>query len=57
MNNEVSILKIGASSYNIKDATARTDATSALTKINGATISGTYTSATETIEIGLTLGS
>lgn len=56
MNNEVSILKIGTTNYNIKDATARTDATSALTKINGASIIGTYTSATETIEIGLQLG-
>lgn len=57
MNNDVSILKVGASSYNIKDSTARNDATSALTKINGASIIGTYTSATETIEIGLQLGS
>lgn len=57
MNSDVSILKIGQSSYNIKDATARGDATTALTKINGASIIGTYTSGTETIEIGLQLGS
>lgn len=57
MNNDISLLKIGANTYAIKDATARNDATVALTKINGASITGTYTSATETVEIALTLGS
>lgn len=57
MNNDVSLLKIGANTYAIKDATARSDANTALTKINGASITGSYTPATETVEIALTLGS
>lgn len=36
--------------------TANTSATNANTKIDGASIVGTYTSATETIEISLELG-
>ncbi len=37
-------------------SSADTKATNANTKIDGATVTGTYTSATETLEISLTLG-
>lgn len=74
---DISNLKIGATSYAIKDPTARTNAsnadnkadqaiidaaaadtkaTNANTKIDGASVTGTYTSGTETLEISLTLG-
>lgn len=82
---DISHLKVANNLYDIKDATARTTATSAdtkadqaildsgqaqttansastsasnaNTKIDGAKIAGTYTSATETLEILLELGS
>lgn len=49
-------LKIGNNTYSIKDATARTNATNANTKIDGASVIGTYTSGTETLEISLEIG-
>lgn len=75
---DISHLKIGGNSYDIKDPTARTTAnnadnkadqalldvasvdtkaTNANTKIDGASVIGTYTSNTETLEISLQLGS
>lgn len=74
---DISNLKVGSTSYSIKDPTARTNAsnadnkadqaiidaaaadtkaTNANTKIDGASVTGTYTSGTETLEISLTLG-
>ena len=53
---DVAILTVGQNSYNIKDATARTSASNANTKIDGASITGTYTSGTETLDISLTIG-
>jgi hypothetical protein len=67
---DISKLKIGANTYDIKDPTARStasnadsnasqailDSAEANTKINGASVIGTYTSGTETIEISLQLG-
>ena len=60
---DIANLKIGANSYSIKDTTARstagnadTKATNANTKIDGASITGTYTAGTETLELSLTLG-
>lgn len=74
---DISNLKIGSTSYSIKDPTARTNAgnadskadqaiidaaaaqstaNNADAKISGASITGTYTSGTETLEISLTLG-
>lgn len=68
---DISKLKIGASTYDIKDPTARNtasnadsnasqailDSAEANAKITGAKVSGTYTSGTETLEIALELGS
>ena len=54
---DISNLKIGNNSYSIKDPTARTNATNANTKIDNSKIIGNYTSATETIEIALKIGS
>ena len=67
---DISKLKVGANTYDIKDPTARTtannadsnasqailDSAEANTKINGAKVIGTYTAGTETIEISLQLG-
>ncbi len=74
---DIANLKIGSTSYTIKDSTARTNAGNADTKadqaildaaaaqgtantadakISGASITGTYTAGTETLEISLTLG-
>lgn len=53
---DISILKVGNNTYEIKDTTARTNATNANTKIDGASIIGVYTSGTETLEISLELG-
>lgn len=49
-------LKIGNNTFSIKDPTARTSATNANTKIDGASVLGTYTSETETLEISLEIG-
>lgn len=49
-------LKVGNNTYVIKDSIARTNATNANTKIDGASIIGEYTSETETLEISLKLG-
>ena len=65
---DISNLKIGLNSYSIKDPTARTtantnastaitNAQNANTKIDNSKIVGNYTSATETIEIALEIGS
>ena len=68
---DISKLKVGSNTYDIKDTTARStannadgnasqallDSAEANAKINGASIIGTYTSGTETIEISLQLGS
>ena len=68
---DISKLKIGSSTYNIKDPTARTtasnadgnasqailDSAEANAKIDGAKVLGTYTSGNETLEISLELGS
>ena len=68
---DISKLKIGVNTYDIKDPTARStannadtnasqailDSAEALAKINGASLTGTYTSGTETLEIGFTAGS
>lgn len=68
---DISKLKVGANTYDVKDPTARTtannadsnasqailDSASANAKIDGAKILGTYTSGTETLEISLELGS
>lgn len=68
---DISKLKIGSNTYDIKDPTARTtagnadsnasqailDSAEANAKINGANVIGTYTSGTETLEISLQLGS
>lgn len=74
---DISNLKIGSTSYSIKDPTARTNAGNAdtkadqaildaaaaqstadqaNTKISGASVIGTYTAGTETLEISLQLG-
>lgn len=68
---DISKLKIGSNTYDIKDPTARTtannadnnasqallDSASANNKIDGARVIGTYTSGTETLEVSLALGS
>lgn len=53
---DISNLQIGNNTYSLKDGTARTSATNANTKIDGASVVGTYTSATETLELSLELG-
>ena len=68
---DISKLKIASNTYDIKDPTARNtannadsnasqallDSAEANTKIDGAKVIGTYTSATETLEVSLELGS
>ena len=68
---DISKLKVGINTYDIKDPTARTtannadnnasqailDSATANAKISGASVIGTYTSGTETLEISLELGS
>ena len=68
---DISKLKVGVNTYDIKDPTARTtasnadnnasqailDSAEANAKISGAKILGTYTSGTETLEVILELGS
>lgn len=68
---DISKLKVGANTYDIKDPTARNtannadsnasqailDSAEANAKINGAKILGTYTSGTETLEVSLEIGS
>lgn len=53
---DIANLKVGNNTYGIKDSTARTNASNANTKIDGASIVGEYTSGTETLEISLELG-
>lgn len=53
---DIANLKIGNNTYSIKDTDARTSASNANTKIEGASIIGEYTSGTETLEISLELG-
>lgn len=67
---DISKIKVGVSTYDIKDPTARNtannadgnasqailDSAEANAKINGASVIGTYTSGTETLEISLELG-
>ena len=68
---DISKIKIGSNTYDVKDPTARStannadnnasqallDSASANTKIDGAKIIGTYISGTETLEVSLELGS
>lgn len=68
---DISKLKVGANTYDIKDPTARStasnadgnasqailDSAQANAKIDGASILGTYTSGTETLEISFQKGS
>ena len=68
---DISKIKIGSSTYDVKDPTARStannadgnasqallDSSQANAKIDGAKVLGTYTSGTETLEISLELGS
>ena len=55
---DISKLKVGANTYDIKDPTARNTANNAdSTKINGAKVIGTYTAGTETLEVSLEIGS
>lgn len=67
---DISKLKVGANTYDIKDPTARNtasnadsnasqailDSAEANTKIDGSKVIGTYTSGTETLEISLEIG-
>lgn len=67
---DISKIKVGVSTYDIKDPTARTtannadgnasqailDSAEANAKINGAKVIGTYTAGTETLEVSLELG-
>lgn len=67
---DISKLKVGANTYDIKDPTARNtannadsnasqailDSAEAITKIDGAKVIGTYTAGTETLEVSLELG-
>ena len=67
---DISKIKVGVNTYDIKDPTARNtannadsnasqailDSAEANAKINGASVIGTYTSGTETLEISLELG-
>lgn len=68
---DISKLKVGANTYDIKDPTARNtannadnnasqailDSAEANTKIDGAKVIGTYTQGTETLEVSLEIGS
>lgn len=68
---DISKIKVGANTYDVKDPTARNtagnadsnasqailDSAEANAKIDGAKIIGTYTSGTETLEVSLELGS
>lgn len=68
---DISKIKVGVSTYDIKDPTARNtannadgnasqailDSAEANAKIDGAKIIGTYTAGTETLEVSLELGS
>lgn len=68
---DISKLKVGANTYDIKDPTARNtannadsnasqailDSAEANTKINGAKVIGTYITGTETLEVSLEIGS
>ncbi len=68
---DISKLKVGINTYDIKDPTARNtannadnnasqailDSAEANAKISGAKVLGTYTSGTETLELSLELGS
>lgn len=68
---DISKIKVGSTTYDIKDPTARNtannadgnasqailDSAEANAKINGASVIGTYTSGTELLEISLQLGS
>lgn len=68
---DISKLKVGANTYDVKDPTARNtasnadnnasqailDSAEANAKIDGAKIIGTYTSGTETLEISFEKGS
>lgn len=68
---DISKLKVGANTYDVKDPTARTtannadnnasqailDSAEANAKIDGAKVIGTYTSGTETLEISFEKGS
>lgn len=68
---DISKLKVGANTYDIKDPTARNtannadsnasqailDSAEANTKIDGAKVVGTYTQGTETLEVSLEIGS
>ena len=68
---DISKLKIGSNTYDVKDPTARNtannadgnasqallDSSQANAKIDGAKVLGTYTAGTETLEISLELGS
>lgn len=68
---DISKLKVGSNTYDIKDPSARNtasnadsnasqailDSATANAKIDGAKVIGTYTSGTETLEISLELGS
>jgi len=68
---DISKLKVGANTYDIKDPTARNtannadgnasqailDSSEANAKIDGAKVLGTYTSGTETLEISFQKGS
>lgn len=67
---DISKLKVGSNTYDVKDPTARNtannadsnasqailDSSAANAKIDGAKVKGTYTSGTETLEISLELG-
>lgn len=67
---DISKLKVGANTYDIKDPSARNtannadsnasqallDSAEANSKIDGAKVIGTYTSGTETLEVSLELG-
>ena len=67
---DISKIKIGSSTYDVKDPTARNtannadgnasqallDSSEANSKIDGAKVIGTYTGGTETLEISLELG-
>lgn len=54
---DVSKLKVNNDTYDLKDATARTDASNVNTKLTNSTISGTYTAGTETLELAFSVGS
>lgn len=68
---DISKLKVGSNTYDVKDPTARTtannadnnasqailDSAEANAKIDGAKVIGTYTSGTETLEISFEKGS